>query len=54
MLELKTYRGHIRNWEALCETLSVDNVRPCSEADQLADPVSQDPGQGNYHLETER
>ncbi len=26
MIELKTYRGHIRNWEALCETLSVDKT----------------------------
>ncbi|MCQ2416903.1 MAG: asparagine synthase (glutamine-hydrolyzing) [Oscillospiraceae bacterium] len=24
MLELKKYRGHIRNWEALCEELSID------------------------------
>ncbi|MBQ8922812.1 MAG: asparagine synthetase B [Oscillospiraceae bacterium] len=24
MLELKTYRGHIRNWEALCAALSID------------------------------
>ena len=24
MIELKTYRGHIRNWETLCEALSVD------------------------------
>ena len=26
MLELKCYRGHIRNWEALCETLSIDKT----------------------------
>ena len=26
MLELKTYRGHIRNWEALCEELSIDKT----------------------------
>jgi len=24
MIELKTYRGHIRNWEALCGALSID------------------------------
>ncbi|MBQ8926937.1 MAG: asparagine synthase (glutamine-hydrolyzing) [Oscillospiraceae bacterium] len=24
MIEVKEYRGHIRNWEALCETLGID------------------------------
>ena len=26
MIELKTYRGHIRNWEALCDELSLDKT----------------------------
>lgn len=25
MIEIKEYRGHIRNWEALCKELSIDN-----------------------------
>ena len=24
MTELKTYRGHIRNWKELCENLGID------------------------------
>lgn len=28
MLEVKTYRGHIRNWKALCEELSLDASLP--------------------------
>ena len=26
MIQLKTYRGHIRNWEALCTELSIDKT----------------------------
>ena len=24
MIEIKTYRGHIRNWQALCAELGID------------------------------
>ena len=25
MTEIKSYRGHIRNWKALCSELGIDN-----------------------------
>ncbi len=31
MIEIKAYRGHIRNWEALCGALSVDKALPRAE-----------------------
>ena len=31
MIELKTYRGHIRNWAELCKTFSVDASLPRAE-----------------------
>lgn len=26
MIKVKEYRGHIRNWEALCEELGIDKT----------------------------
>ena len=26
MIEVKEYRGHIRNWESLCEELGIDKT----------------------------
>ena len=34
MLELKTYRGHIRNWEALCGALSIDKTLSRAEREE--------------------
>ena len=34
MTELKTYRGHIRNWKVLCETLGVDASLSREEREQ--------------------
>ncbi|MBR2284780.1 MAG: asparagine synthetase B [Ruminococcus sp.] len=34
MAELKEYRGHIRNWKALCSELGVDAALPRSEREQ--------------------
>lgn len=34
MIEIKTYRGHIRNWEALCEELSIDKTLTRQEREQ--------------------
>lgn len=31
MIEVKEYRGHIRNWKALCQELGIDNVMGCQE-----------------------
>ena len=28
MIKVKEYRGHIRNWEALCEELGIDKSLP--------------------------
>ena len=33
-MELKTYRGHIRNWEVLCEELGIDPSLPRAEREQ--------------------
>ncbi len=34
MIEIKDYRGHIRNWRALCETLSVSDTLPRKEREE--------------------
>ncbi len=34
MIELKTYRGHIRNWETLCDALSLDKSLPREERER--------------------
>ena len=34
MIQLKTYRGHIRNWEALCTELSIDKTLSREEREQ--------------------
>ncbi len=34
MITVKEYRGHIRNWEALCEELNIDKALPRSEREQ--------------------
>ncbi|MBR3243284.1 MAG: asparagine synthase (glutamine-hydrolyzing) [Parasporobacterium sp.] len=34
MLELKEYRGHIRNWKALCEELGIDSVLSRKEREE--------------------
>lgn len=31
MIQVKEYRGHIRNWKALCQELGIDNVMGCQE-----------------------
>ena len=35
MIEVKEYRGHIRNWKALCEELYIDNVMGCEEQEVM-------------------
>ncbi|MBQ8906096.1 MAG: asparagine synthase (glutamine-hydrolyzing) [Ruminococcus sp.] len=34
MIEIKDYRGHIRNWRALCEMLSVSDTLPRKEREE--------------------
>ena len=34
MIELKEYRGHIRNWRQLCEELGVDSTLPRTEREK--------------------
>lgn len=31
MIKVKEYRGHIRNWKALCKELEIDNVMGCQK-----------------------
>lgn len=31
MIEVKEYRGHIRNWKSLRKELEIDNVMGCQE-----------------------
>lgn len=31
MIKVKEYRGHIRNWKALCKELEIDNVMRCQK-----------------------
>ena len=35
MIEVKEYRGHIRNWKALCQELDIDNVMGCEEQEVM-------------------
>lgn len=39
MIEVKEYRGHIRNWKALCKELGIDNVMGCETQDIEEDAV---------------
>ena len=34
MIELKEYRGHIRNWRQLCEELGIDRSLPRTEREK--------------------
>lgn len=38
MTELKTYRGHIRNWDSLCDELGVDKSLPPRSVKRLSLP----------------
>ena len=40
MLELKEYRGHIRNWKALCEELNLDAALPREEREKAILPAA--------------
>ena len=35
MIEVKEYRGHIRNWKALCQELGIENVMGCQEQEDM-------------------
>ena len=34
MIHVKEYRGHIRNWKALCGELEIDGTLPREEREQ--------------------
>ena len=40
MLELKEYRGHIRNWKVLCEELKLDASLPREEREKAILPAA--------------
>lgn len=44
MIKVKEYRGHIRNWEALCQELGIDTEQGYKERDVIVQPNCEEQG----------
>ena len=46
MIEIKEYRGHIRNWEALCKELGIDKALSREKREEAPGEKEHEAGHG--------